>query len=123
MVFICIPTWRTQTEIIDLPSRIISTDIINDVYGGEAFAYPENILKLSNVAILAPNNNHCRKINENMFKLISGETRAYKSLNHLISENNSEVLQFPIEFLDSLELAGLSPYELNLKAGSVVILL
>lgn len=31
-------------------------------YGGEAFKSSEDILKLSNVTILAPENEHCQKI-------------------------------------------------------------
>jgi len=55
--------------------------------------------------------------------MITEEARTYKSVNRLISENDSEVLQFPVEFLDSLDLTGLPPHELTLKVGAIVMLL
>ena len=83
----------------------------------------EDVLKFSKVAILAPKNDHCRAINNKVLDLIPGEVKTYKSVNRLVSENDSEILQFPIEFLDSLELTGLPPHELNLKVGAIVMLL
>ena len=108
--------------IIELPASIISEDIIRDVYG-EKFDTPEDVRKYSNVAILAPKNDHCQKINDKILDLIPGEAKTYTSVNRLISENDSETLQFPIEFLDSLELTGLPPNKLNLKVGAIVMLL
>jgi len=34
-------------------------------------------------------------------------------VNRLVSENDSEILQFPVEFLDSLELTGLPSNKLT----------
>lgn len=85
-------------EIIDLLSSIISTDI-NNVYNGEAFKFPEAILKLSNVAVLAPKNECCGKINENALKLISEEVHIYTSVNRSISENYREVCSFQLNFM------------------------
>ena len=62
-------------------------------------------------------------MDENVLELIPWRARTYMSINRLVSEYDSEILQFPIEFLDSLKLAGLPPHELNLKVGSVVMLL
>jgi len=43
-------------------------------------------------------------------------------VNTLITEDESELLQFPSQFLDSLEMTGLSSHELTLKEGAVVML-
>ena len=107
--------------IIELPPSMLSTDIITDIYG-ENFSSPEDVIQFSKVAILAPKNDHCREINEKILNLIPGELKTYKSVNRLITEND-EVLQFPVEFLDSLELTGLPPHTLNLKVGCIVLLL
>jgi len=76
---------------------------------------PEDLLKFSKAAILAPKNDHCRAINDKVFDLIPEEVKTYTSINRLVSENDREILEFPIEFLDSPELIGLPPHELNLK--------
>ena len=107
---------------VELPASIISEDIVTDVYG-EKFDGPEDVLKFSKAAILAPKNDHCQAINNKVLDLIPGEIKTYTSVNRLISENDSEILQFPIEFLDSLELTGLPPHKLNLKVGAIVMLL
>lgn len=44
-------------------------------------------------------------------------------MNTLITEDESELLQFPVEFLNSLEMTSLPSNELTLKEGVVVILL
>ena len=55
--------------------------------------------------------------------LIPREVKTSISVNRLVSENDSEILQFSIDFLNSLELTGLPPHELNLEVGAIVILL
>jgi len=81
------------------------------------------VLKFSEVAILAPkNNHHCSEINEKVLDIIPGDVQTYTSVNRLRSENDDEVLQFPVEFLDSLELKGLPLHVLKLKVGAFVML-
>ena len=104
------PHSKTENkEIINLPPRIISEDIITDVYGQE-FESLEHVLEFSKVALLASKNEHCGEINSKVLNSIPGEARTHTSVNRLISENDSEILQFPIEFLDSLEMTGLPPH-------------
>lgn len=49
--------------------------------------------------------------------------RTYMGVNNLITEKEKEILQFPVEFLNSLELHFLFPYTLTLKIGAIIILL
>ena len=86
---------------VELTASIISEDIIKDVYG-ERFDSPEDVLKFSKVAILAPKIDHCQAINNKVLDLIPGGVKTYTSVNRLVSENDSEILQFPIEFLGGL---------------------
>ena len=101
---------------------ITSTDIVTEIYG-KGFKSPEDVLQYSKVAILAPKNEHCQEINKKVLQSLPGECKRYRSINRLITENDNEELQFPIEFLDSLELTGLPPHELDLKVGAIVMLL
>ena len=77
----------------------ISEDIITEIYG-QTFNSPENVLQFSKVAILAPKNDHCRRFNDKVLETIPGKGRTYTSVNRLISEKDSQVLHFPVEFLD-----------------------
>jgi len=61
--------------------------------------------------------------NKVLWDLFSGGVKTYTGLNRPISENYSKILQFPFEFVDSLELIGLPPRELNLKVGAIVVLI
>ncbi|XP_069968843.1 uncharacterized protein [Bactrocera oleae] len=50
-----------------------------------------------------------------------GELRIYKSVDS--ATNQDDVVNYPPEFLNSLDLPGLPPHNLQLKVGSVVIML
>lgn len=67
---------------------------------------------------MAPKNEHPDEINEKVLELLSDISRMYKSVNTLITKDEREVLQFPMEFLNSLEMTGLPSHKLNLKEGT-----
>ena len=46
--------------------------------------------------------------------LIPGEVKTYTSVSRLVSENDNEILQFRVEFLDSLEMTGSPPHTLTI---------
>jgi len=74
-------------------------------------------------AILAPKNEHGDEINKRVLDLLPGSSRTYTSVNTFITEDKSKLLQFPSEFLDSLEMTGLPYHGPILKEGAVVMLL
>jgi len=107
--------------LVDLPASLISNlDIVSEIYGQ---SFPLEASDLARCAILAPKNEHCDEINKRVLDLLPGESRTYTSVNTLITEDESELLQFPSEFLNSLEMTGLPSHELTLKEGAVVMLL
>lgn len=77
----------------------------------------------TNCAILAPKNKHCNEINDKVVEVLSGVSKTYFSVNRLIVEEEGEALNFPLEFLDSLNLSGLPPHKLTLLEGVFVMLL
>ena len=63
-------------------------------------------------------------VNEMNFQIqnkITGELMVYKSIDSVINQDDD--VRYPTEFLNSLELPGLPPHNLQLKIGSVIIML
>lgn len=72
-------------------------------------------------AILAPKNDDVNKINHQIQLKLPGEVVKYKSIDTVIDEN--QAVNYPIEFLNSLEPSGMPPHILTLKVGSPVMLI
>ncbi|CAB3250344.1 unnamed protein product [Arctia plantaginis] len=73
---------------------------------------------LSQRAILAAKNVDVDEIN---FQLLPGDLMSFKSIDTVVDENES--VNFPIEFLNSLDIPGMPPHNILLKIGSPIILL
>lgn len=72
-------------------------------------------------AILAAKNTDVNAINYAIHEQIAGESVTYKSIDSVM--NADEILNYPIEFLNSLDLSGVPPHRLSLKIGAPIILL
>ncbi|XP_036341509.1 ATP-dependent DNA helicase PIF1-like [Rhagoletis pomonella] len=72
-------------------------------------------------AILAPNNVHVNSINYQILEKLPGGVTTYKSVDSAM--NQDDAVNYPVEFLNSLEPPGMPPHCLNLKVGSSIILL
>ncbi|XP_065368825.1 uncharacterized protein LOC135961256 [Calliphora vicina] len=98
-------------SIIEIPNRLIGqkSNIIADVYGDIS----ENILsnRMLNSVILAPTNDACSMVNNDVINRIPGEQKVYHSYDQIISENQNENNNYPVEFLNSLNLSGLPPHK------------
>jgi len=76
---------------------------------------------LSERAILAPKNVHVNAINYLIQEKLPGAVISYKSIDSALNEEDA--VNYPVEFLNSLEPPGIPPHFLNLKVGSSIILL
>lgn len=76
---------------------------------------------LSERAILAAKNKDVDDLNATIQNFLPGELFTYKSVD--TATNQDDVVNYPTEFLNSLDLPGLPPHNLKLKVGSVVIML
>ena len=81
----------------------------------------ENARWLSVRAILAPKNDTVNHINRKLLQLLPGDVMSYKSIDTV--PEAEQVVNYPVEFLTSLQPAGLPPHVLNLKKGAPVILM
>lgn len=72
-------------------------------------------------AILAPNNEDVNHLNHQILLSIPGEITKYKSIDTVMEEN--QAVNFPIEFLNSLEPSGMPPHILKIKIGTPLIII
>ena len=72
-------------------------------------------------AILAPKNNSVNTINLQVQQQLPGEAKSYASLDTVVDAD--QAVQYPTEFLNSLEPPGMPPHNLALKVGSPIMLL
>lgn len=72
-------------------------------------------------AILAPKNDMVHIINDQLLDEIPGEEQIYTSLDSTV--DNDHAVQYPTEFLNSLQLPGMPPHKLKLKSGCPIVLL
>jgi len=114
-----------STQFITLPkdfSKITATtdELIHKVFPNITQNF-KNHQWLSARAILAVQNNDVNAINFSIQNEILCEATTYKSIDTVI--NQDEVVNYPTEFLNSLDLPGMSLYVLTLKIGVPKILL
>jgi len=72
-------------------------------------------------AILAPKNDSVNVINIQIQQQLPGEDISYKSIDTVVDID--QAVQYPTEFLNSLEPPGMPPHRLVLKIGSSIMLL
>ncbi|XP_053213896.1 ATP-dependent DNA helicase PIF1-like [Panonychus citri] len=112
--------------VISLPSDIMipaDDNLIDYIYGNNPDIFTRDPLFLTDRAILCPKNIHCDEINEKIVNMISGEEQTYTSLNTVVDDGSGSNINYPTEYLDTLEISGLPPHKIKLKKGVVVILL
>lgn len=114
-----------QTNCITLPPDFCNItptkdELISNVFPNIAQNY-KNHQWLSERAILAAKNIDVNAINITIQNEIPGEAATYKSVDTVM--NQDEVVNYPTEFLNSLDLPGMPPHVLTLKIGVPIILI
>lgn len=117
--------FEQHTNLITLPDNFChfsqsEEDLINGIFPNITQQY-KNHLWISERAILAATNKDVNSINENIQKNIPGQLFTFKSVDTIM--NPDEVVNYPTEFLNSLDLPGLPPHILQLKIGAPIIML
>ncbi|XP_010425153.1 PREDICTED: uncharacterized protein LOC104710268 [Camelina sativa] len=98
--------------------------IVKEIYG-ECFAKRTDPKLFSERAILSPRNDDVDKINQFMLTKLPGEERRYLSSDSIETSDTSghDDMIYTQEFLNSIQVSGLSSYVLTLKIGAPVMLL
>jgi ATP-dependent DNA helicase PIF1 len=96
------------------------TELIEMVFPNISQNYKDHVW-LSERVILAAKNVDVNEMNFQIKNKIDGELMTYKSVDSVT--NQDDIVNYPTEFLNSLELPGLPPHNLQLKVGSVIIML
>ncbi|KAJ8893845.1 hypothetical protein PR048_006446 [Dryococelus australis] len=113
-----------STQYITLPTNFCkitaTTDkLIHKVFPNIAQNYKSHQW-LSECAILAAKNNNVNAINFSIKNEIPGEVTTYKSIDTVM---NHDDVNYPTEFLNSIDLSVIPPHVLTLKIGVSIILL
>ncbi|XP_023231405.1 uncharacterized protein LOC111631398 [Centruroides sculpturatus] len=114
-----------STQCITLPTnfcKMTSTkgELIQKVFPNIVRNY-KNHQWLSAHAILAAKNKDVYDINFSIQNRTPGEATTFKSIDTVM--NQDEVVNYPTEFLNLLDLPGIPPHILTLKTGVPIILL
>ena len=72
-------------------------------------------------AILAPKNETVERINYELLQQLPGESKLYQSVDSVIEQDRA--IQYPTEFLNSLDPPGMPSHNLFLKIGAPIMLL
>ena len=79
---------------------------------------------IANTCILCPRNDHVNNLNELIQqKIIHGESHVFISDDSIVSDDETEIANFPLEYLNSITPSGMPQHRLELKIGSIVMLL
>ena len=78
-------------------------------------------LWLGKRAILAPLNDTVKNINRTLINSLPGRLFTYAAINSVVDE--TEAIQYPTEFHNSIEVSGLPPHQLAIKVGIPVMIL
>ena len=119
------PTDGDTTDVLQLPESmdtfVCNTDELMHRIYPDLLSNFTNTTWLSERCILAPLNKTTWAINTTLVEQLPGECVQYRSLDSVPDE--SHAIEFPTEFLNSLEVSGLPPHLLSLKVGASIIIL
>ena len=98
-----------------LPKQV---DIVEEVFGDF-----ESENDLTRRVILTPTNDEALHINEKILDQQQGIVRTYLSYDCVVADTQEGIDLYPMEFLNSITPNGMPKHRLNLKVGSVIMLL
>ena len=109
-------------DVIEIPSKFICKDsLIKEIFGDNLSV--AHVAQFSKMAILCPKNTDVDKINEQVLTLLEGQTVTYFSSDSTDDEDEQDRQNYPVEFLNECTPSGMPIHKMNLKFGSIIMLL
>jgi len=107
---------------VELPQDLLTVKpIVESVFGKNIGNMSSD--ELTKRVILASTNEVCLNINKEVIRQLPGQEYVYNSADSIVSDDPSDALNYPTEFLNSITLSGMPPHSLVLKVGTVVMLI
>jgi len=100
----------------------LKQDSLIEAVFGEALR-GNKLQELLNRVILTTTNEKAFQLNIKIMKLFNGLFRVYKSVDKVDENQPKSFIEYPPEFLHTLDCGGLPPHELQLKEGIPIMLL
>lgn len=107
--------WNTQQLIWHNKNKIT-----NEVYGNISEIILSEII-LKSVVILAPKNDDCNSANTDILNRIRGERNTYYCYDKIICDNDNEINDYSVEFVNSLSISVLPPHKLGMKVNCLFL--
>jgi hypothetical protein len=109
-------------DIIEIPDSMICKEcLIKEIFGDRLCV--EDIGNFSKMAILCPKNVDVDQINDEILNILDGETVSYLSIDSIEDEDGEDCQNYPVEFLNECTPSGMPVHKMNLKVGSLIMLL
>ena len=112
---------NNEIEMSQIGNTVITANELSEKVFGNLDTQYMNLDWLCERAILSTKNDVVDEINMKLLSKIPGEIVSYKSIDMPIDE--SEAFQFPVEFLNKIQMSGIPPHNLQLKVGCPIMLL
>jgi hypothetical protein len=110
-----------EENTIQIPDQMVTMEDITEHIFQDV--QDMSIEELSKRVILAPTNAQTLQMNRKIIDLLPGEPVIYYSADSVVSEDPSDTINFPIEFLNDQTPSGMPPHVLLLKKGVIIMLL
>ena len=105
----------------NLCSLVISQQELIEKVFPDLLQNVQNLARLSQRGILCPQNDAAAKVNLAILERLLTLPETFHSIDTVMDQE--EVVQFPVEFLNSLSPGGFPPHELSLKVGAPIMLI
>lgn len=109
---------------IIIPSDMLlkpEKNIVDEIFGQSI--NDNNSKQFKDSVILCTTNDDCQIINNEILTTMYGNETIYHSTDSICSDDDAEINNFPVEFLNSINISGLPPHELKLKTNCIVMLI
>ena len=110
-----------QCSVDDIATIVWSVQELNGMVYPDLVHRFQELKWLSELAILCPRNDAATIINQQLLNQLPGDSKTYKSIDTAVGDDN--IIDYPPEFLNSLDPPGMPPHVLALKIGTPIMLL